>query len=180
MYHALVHCLLHRLGSCCGRSLTAVRWAGEYVAARRHCFFTWDERGPIPEVRVDEFKAVVHALCRLVGARVIAVTERSVTPNFHQAVLQWRQRDVAILCNSTLPLLAFAEPPVACGELIFCDHPELCSALASLGGYETFPAAELERSVSPTDLSHLDAVEREHASYWMPQRIGDLVFNWWD
>lgn len=143
-------------------------------------FFDWDARDPIPEVKGADFRGAVYAFARLTGGRVISLSERSVTPNFHRAIINLQRAEIALLCNGTYPILTFAVPPVTADHLVFSEHPDLVPVLTSVWSCEVMTPSDLERTVTPADLEALDHAEREQFSHWIPTRVGDVIFNWWD
>lgn len=143
-------------------------------------FFNSAQRGTNPEVTLSDFKAILYPAARAAGAEVGQVAERSVTPNFHQATLRLPDRDVVVLCNSVYPIVAFAESPVEPGTIVFTDAASLSAVFEAGGRCDVLRKAEAERRVHPSDLAALDPVEREQFEYWLPNRLGDVIFNWWD
>ncbi len=145
-------------------------------------FFNWDDRGPIPEFGIAEFKSIVHVMATPLGYTVSDVSERGVTPNFHSALLTNGDTAISILGHSTYPIFACSEPldPLSC-KIRFIDSDPLTQQLATL-----FPnvviatTAELDRNLTDTDLALLDTAEREQIKYWQPQTVGNAVFKWWD
>ena len=145
-------------------------------------FFNWDDRGPIPEFGIAEFKSIVYAVATPLGYTVSDISERDVTPNFHSALLTKGDTAVSILGHSTYPIFAFSEPlNLNSCEIRFVDSGPLTQQLADL-----FPnvaiatTAELDRNLTDTDLALLDTVERDQVKYWQPQTLGNAAFNWWD
>jgi hypothetical protein len=144
----------------------------------------WD-RGdePLTVTDVRAFRGHCHDAARRAGGRVVSVTRpnpEGLCRNFAVGVFALPAGEVAAVLNAHHPLVAFADPP-ADGEtsLRFRDCPELAAALGSFGVYRVASAAELEQPPTPAALGDLSEVEREQVAYWEPQRVGDVVFNWW-
>ena len=47
-------------------------------------------------------------------------------------------------------------------------------------GFRVVTADEMERNLTDGLMANLDTSERDQASYWTPQRVGEVVFNIWD
>ncbi|SDP91670.1 hypothetical protein SAMN05421507_12085 [Lentzea jiangxiensis] len=109
-----------------------------------------------------------------------------VTPNFHQGLIAYRERTVAVACTRDSAVLALAEPrtidfvdgAVESGPLTFVDAPELMAVLATL-----LPKS---RVLTPSELNGpFDATAWPHISsndirYWRPGTLGEALFNYWD
>jgi hypothetical protein len=68
----------------------------------------------VPEIR--EFRAVCHAVARRTGGSLVEFrVADGVTPSFHQGVIAYRDRTVAVVGDRALPLVAVAEPRVLRG-----------------------------------------------------------------
>ena len=145
-------------------------------------FFNGDDRGPISEFGIAEFKSIVYAVASPLGYAVSDVAERGVTPNFHSALLTNGDTKISILGHSTYPIFAFSEPlDLHSCEIRFIDSDPLTQQLAALfPNIAIVTTAELDRKLTVSDLALLDAVEREQIEYWQPQTVGNVAFNWWD
>jgi hypothetical protein len=74
------------------------------------------------------------------------------TPTFHQAIIAYPDRDVAVVCVRDAPLLALAAPRVIeftpardAGPLTFVDLPELAAALEVAPGFRLLTAGRSGR-----------------------------------
>jgi hypothetical protein len=84
------------------------------------------------------FRRVCYEAASRTGGTVIEFRiSIEVTPNFHQGILAYPHRTVAVVCVRDTPLLAIAAPRVIefapsreSGLLTFVDLPELAAALA--------------------------------------------------
>ena len=145
-------------------------------------FHSVDPR-PLPHVAPKVFKSICYAIARAVGMSVVKFKPCGPTPNFHLAVLKGRneKETIAIVCNATFPIVAFAEPPSE-GQcsLTFRDDERLAAAFRLQGGFEVASASDLSAAVRERELSELGPVEREEVRYWRPQTVGEIVFNWFD
>jgi len=106
------------------------------------------------------------------------------TPNFHQAIIAYADRTVAVVCVRDAPLLAIAGPRVIeftptreSGPLIFLDLPDLTAALTDAPGFRLLTTAELN---GPIDMVTWPRISRTDVRYWQPQTLGECLFNYWD
>lgn len=141
----------------------------------------WDVREQPPSATdVRAFRGHCYEAARRLGGRVLSVEEPG-HRNFTVGTLATTAGRVAVLLNAHFPIVGFADPPRT-GEVLFRFRD--CSALAEFlregGVYEVLTATELERRVTPDDLGGLSEAELAHVAYWRPQRVGDVIFNYWD
>ena len=139
---------------------------------------------PKVEVSAEQFATACHSAARSVGGRVheIRAAYEEITPNFHQAVLVLRDRPdrVRVVCNAHHPIVAFTALPAYDREtrLRFVDCPELAEALS--GEYSIVSGSDACAAVSAELIAELGEAELIQLRYWKPQRIGDVIFNYWD
>ena len=108
------------------------------------------------------------------------------TPNYHEAVvcLDRNQKRVRVVCNEFYPIIAFCRPRKAeqaaglCFELCYMDCPELTAQLCDR--FTVLTAVEAESGVTPELIGQLGEAELHEMNYWKPERIGDVIFNYWD
>jgi hypothetical protein len=102
-------------------------------------------------------------------------------PNFHQAVLSFPDgpEPMRVVCNAHHPIVAFATSPQE-GEmrLEFLDFPELARLLS--GEFTVLSGVDAAAPLSTELLANLGPAERTQIDYWNPERVGDVIFNWWD
>ncbi|ANZ36090.1 hypothetical protein BBK82_08425 [Lentzea guizhouensis] len=128
---------------------------------------------------VDEFRGLVHEAARRTGGQVAGLTAADcVTPNFHHAVIAYRDRTVAVLCSRDDGSVAVTEPvdPGGC-ELVFLDEPEL---LAVVRQFERFRALSQDDVERPFDHAAHPHVWVSDVRYWRPETTGQALFHWWD
>ncbi|MFD2472527.1 hypothetical protein [Amycolatopsis silviterrae] len=108
----------------------------------------------------------------------------TVTPNFWQAVVAYRDRTISVVAANDLPVLAIARPRSLdgasvqdSGPLEFVDEPELAAVLAETEQFRVLTPAELERSFAAEEWPH---ITRSDVAYWKPATIGEALFNYWD
>lgn len=106
------------------------------------------------------------------------------TPNFHQGVITYRGRHVAVVALRDSAVLAIAEPRgtesdgvIESGPLTFVEAPDLVTALSEQAGFGILTAAELTR---PFDAAAWPELEEADIRYWKPETVGDALFNYWD
>ncbi|MEV6237800.1 hypothetical protein [Lentzea sp. NPDC051838] len=112
------------------------------------------------------------------------------TPNFHQGVLTYRDRTVAVVGTRYYGRMALAEPrvieppngvgSVSCLPLEFLDDPDLVAVLTDLAAqtkYRVWAKAELD---GPFDASAWPEMSANDIRYWRPDTLGAALFNWWD
>lgn len=106
-----------------------------------------------------------------------------VTPNFHQGIIGYRERSVAVVLTRDTGVVAVAEPRDVtgpeqdAGPLTFVDLPELTGALTGEGRFTVLTAAELDR---PFMAAEWPALSADDVRYWKPASLGEALFNYWD
>ncbi len=138
---------------------------------------------------VSEFRGLVYEFARRTGGDVAEFRlARYDTPNFHQGVLTYRDRTVAVVGTRYFGRLALAEPrviefgegSVSARPLTFLDDPDLVAVLTELAprtGFRFFHLAELDGPLDPAAWPDMSAND---IRYWRPQTLGAALFNWWD
>jgi hypothetical protein len=135
-------------------------------------------------VPAKRFAAACHSAARQVGARVHHVRDAAerVTPNFHEAVVTWMDgvEDVRVLCNAHHPIVAFATPVDHEGDvrIEFVDCPQLARPLSA--EFRVLSKDGAAAGIPSNAVIRLGESELDQMRYWNPQRIGDLIFNFWD
>lgn len=139
---------------------------------------------PDEGVPVKRFTSACHVAAQQVAGRVQQVRPayERVTPNFHEALVTLRDRPemVRVLCNAHYPIIAFATPAAHEGDvyLEYTDCPELADALSP--EFSIITQQEACAGVVDELVAALGEAELHQMRYWRPQRIGDLIFNYWD
>jgi hypothetical protein len=140
----------------------------------------WDRRA---------FRRVCYEAVICTGGKVIELRiSDGVTPNFHQAIVAYRDRTVAVVCRRDAALLAIAlprdldfTPARESGPLTFIELPELAAALADagtrIGDFQILTTAELD---GPIDLERWPGISSRDLRYWQPASLGEALFNYWD
>ena len=129
---------------------------------------------------VRAFRGHCHEAARRLGGQVLSMEEPN-HRNFTVGTLATRAGRVAVLLNAQYPIVGFADPPMS-GEVLlrFRDGSALAEFFREFGVYEVLSASDLERRPTPDDLDGLSEAELAQVAYWRPQRVGDVVFNYWD
>jgi len=104
------------------------------------------------------------------------------TPNFHEAQVTLRDGTdtVRVLCNAHYPIVAFATPAAQEGDvrLQFVECPLLAESLGS--EFSLLSVQDAEAGVADELLLLLGEDELDQMLYWNPQRMGEVIFNYWD
>ena len=139
---------------------------------------------PEKGVLVQKFTAACHAAMRQAGGRVqhVRSARDHVISSFHEALVipRYSTDGIRVLCNAHYPIVAFATPAERDGDvrLEFIDCPEIADAMRS--EFTVVSKAEACAGVADELVGHLSDDELHQMQYWKPQRIGDVVFNYWD
>ncbi len=135
-----------------------------------------------PATSLRAFRTLCHSVARHLHGRVVAVTgcESRVTPNFHVAELRLRSGVYFVLCNAYHPWLAATAKYPTWMEEPFVDSAELCVAAESMSDFRFLQSAPLEHSLTLEALGALGPDELSQLLYWKPERLGDVIFNFWD
>ena len=139
---------------------------------------------PEEGVSVERFRSACQAAVRQAYGKLTQVraAHEHATTNFHEALVSLHdgKETVRVLCNAYFPIIAFTSPATREGDvrLRFLDCPELARSLSS--EFTVLSAQDAGAGVSPQVISQLGETELAQLKYWKPQRIGDVVFNYWD
>jgi hypothetical protein len=128
------------------------------------------------------FRSCCFTAARLVGGTVTSFDPSpQVARSYALAVLTLPGRTVAVVLNAYFPVVAFAEPPVE-GEVVlrFRDEPELAALFQQFGVYEVLEASCLDEPLIQEGIYKLGPEELKQAAYHRPDRVGDVIFNYWD
>jgi hypothetical protein len=131
------------------------------------------------------FRRVCHEAASRTGGTVTEFRiSTDVTPNFHQGIIAYPDRAIAVVCVRDTTLLALAAPRVIefaptreSGPLAFVDAPGLAAALAREPKFRLLTAAELN---GPIDMAQWPGISEHDIRYWQPRLLGEALFNYWD
>jgi hypothetical protein len=137
---------------------------------------------PLPTFAVQDFTTIGYAVARSLGATVI---HRDLHPHAARSysilILQAGHERWSLLGHAIHPIIASVAEAI--NEYVssrpFADLPSL-AAIAPDFGVTTYPAQFLNHAVDPRWLTNLAAVEMREIRGWKPQRMGDIIFNFWD
>jgi hypothetical protein len=106
------------------------------------------------------------------------------TPRFHQGIIAYADRTVAVACVRDTPLLAAAVPRVIeftpareSSPLTFVDLPDLAAALAQAADLRLLSANGLD---GPIHMAKRPRISPHDLRYWQPQTLGEALFHYWD
>lgn len=143
---------------------------------------TIPEFSAAPRAAIDAtmFRAYGHHAARIVGGKFIEDPDPDGYKNHAIGLVKVLDTTTRVLLHNEIPLLAFAahhRDDEGYGGYDFVDDPNLARAFGE--EFVIAPKLVLER---PTDLL---AIERawgkdRDLDYWVPKRIGDIFFNFWD
>lgn len=143
-------------------------------------FYSSDEQKP-PEIDVAKYKELCHRLARDKGAKLQEFSDSLYPANFYKALFHFGDEDICLVMNKHYPLLAFAKTADAV-KVEFIDYPDGTEAIS--GEFTVLSKDELETPVpkNPEELksSGLNKGEIKQIKYWKPDRLGEIVFNFWD
>jgi hypothetical protein len=131
------------------------------------------------------FRRVCHEAARRTGGEVTWFRiSNEPTPNFHQAIVVYPGRTVAVVRVRDTPLLAVAVPRVIAfaparesSPLTFVDLPDLAAALAESPEFRLLTVADLEGAI---DMASWPWISRDDLRHWQPNSLGEAIFNYWD
>jgi hypothetical protein len=139
---------------------------------------------PSPETDFRAFRSHCFEVARQINGRVLSVANLNSAGyyrNYFIGIMEIRSEIVCVVLNAHYPIAAFADPiPESEVHLRFRDSPELIQAFGVFGLYQIALAQELEAQPTPDALIRLSPTEQKQVEYWNPQRIGDIIFNFWD
>jgi hypothetical protein len=145
--------------------------------------FRGSRTAAIVGVDAKKFHSTCHAVARMLGGRA-SLHDAHLWPrtsSFDACLLRLPQYHLAVLINRHSPLLAFAETPTPGSfSLQFIDAPEVADSFRRLCDYQILNACSLNEPVSEICVNELAECELMQIRYWKPERVGDVVFNFWD
>jgi hypothetical protein len=136
--------------------------------------------GPLPRVDPRAVTALAHLVARLSGGRVGAISAPGATPNFFCAPITTAGEVVQILVNEIHPLVAAAFGSTM-GAMVFMNAPAyLERAVELMPPFRLLSDLDLDRPFAGRDGENLTLSEQGQLRYWQPERLGDVIFNYWD
>jgi hypothetical protein len=139
-----------------------------------------------PTIDEKQFKQICFSLISRNGGKVLDFKEPQVATNFFDVEAKVLNKHLHILLNVHYPYMAFAFD-VEFGKITFIDEPELFKQFSPF--YNVLDTKELnapvilrlgsKKSILQND-NELNSAELEQIAYWKPERIGEIIFNYWD
>lgn len=139
-----------------------------------------------PTIDEKQFKQICFSLISSNGGEVLDIKEPQVATNFFDVEAKIFNKHLHILLNVHYPFMAFAFD-VEYGKITFIDEPELFKQFSPF--YNVLNTKELnapvllrlgsKKSIVQND-NELNSDELEQIAYWKPERIGEIIFNYWD
>lgn len=125
------------------------------------------------------FRAACHAMARMVPRTALAACEApNGGCNHYRAWVDHEGQALMLLLNGAQGLLGFAHA-ITGYDYRFVDAPALAAAF--FGPHEPVAAALLEARIGLHDYERcFSGHELAEVRHWRPERVGEIVFNWWD
>lgn len=138
-----------------------------------------------PVTDLKAFRGVCYKAARQTDGEVAEFRiSNEPTPNFHQGIIAYSDRTVAVVRVRDAPLLAVALPRVIefaptreSGPLTFVDVPNLAAALAKAPEFRLLSGTELH---GPVDTVKWPQIGKRELRHWQPRSLGEALFNYWD
>lgn len=132
-----------------------------------------------PNVDEKQFKKLCFDIVSRSGGKVIDLTTPQSSANFYYAQVEILRNQFYILLNKHYPYLTFASA-VEFGDIKFIDHPFLYEQFSLF--YQVISTKELNNPVNHILMKNaeLNSAELEQVSYWKPETLGQIIFNYWD
>ncbi|SHF87487.1 hypothetical protein [Streptoalloteichus hindustanus] len=125
--------------------------------------------------------AVVHQVARETESRVLGQpTAPGPARNYYEIRVQLGDSDVIRLLLNVPTALVAAADDRAPGELATAFRPVPRGDLFRHAGLRVAEPSELERPLTHSQTRALSPAERQDIAYHRPDRVGDVVFNWFD
>ncbi|MFB6466788.1 hypothetical protein ACE38V_08170 [Cytobacillus sp. Hz8] len=136
-----------------------------------------------PMIDGKQYKQICFNVIKNNGGTVIEFKEPNEKTNFFCVEVNVLNKHFYILLNAHYPLLAFASV-VNFGEIDFYDEPhfkkEFSPFYSVLGTKELNEPIIINSDSKSTIQNELNSAELKQLTYWKPERIGDVIFNYWD
>lgn len=132
-----------------------------------------------PRVDWKPFKQLCFDVALRNGGKVKEFYMAQYPTTFHYAKVEISEDEFFILLNKHYPYLAFASL-VGFEGITFMDRQDLIEQLHF--SYFILEERELNEPFNQDVINHskLNAAELEQITYWKPETIGEVIFNYWD
>lgn len=132
---------------------------------------------PPPKVDGRLFKYLCFKFALHSGGKVIDFHEPRFPVNFYCIQIELGGNRFFILLNEHYPYLAFASE-VDFNNIKFIDQPGIYEHFAPF--YQIFSTDKLNVPFDQSMVETLYDAELEQISYWKPERVGEIIFTYWD
>ncbi|HWL26057.1 MAG TPA: hypothetical protein VNR38_20285 [Ureibacillus sp.] len=132
---------------------------------------------PPPSVEEKRFKDICYAVLLHHNGTVLSFHTQLGATNFYQVQVKVFNRLIYILLNAHYPIIAFATE-VKDSYILFTDESILSQGFSPY--YTVYSKEELSKTFSLNTEHSLNDAELQQIAYWKPEKIGDLLFNFWD
>ncbi|WP_428909904.1 hypothetical protein [Niallia sp. Krafla_26] len=141
-------------------------------------FYDSDANSP-PRVDGKQFKHLCFDFASRNCGKVLDFMAPQYPSNFYQAKVEILSSRFHILLNEHYPYLAFASV-LKFRKIKFIDRPPLNERFSSF--YKIMGKAELNAPFKQRHIkdAKLNRAELEQIAYWLPETIGQIIFNYWD
>lgn len=138
-----------------------------------------------PTIDVKQFKQICFSLISRNGGEILDFKEPQVATNIFDVKAKVFNNHLHILLNEHYPIMAFAID-VEYGKITFIDELELFKQFSSF--YNVLDTKELNEPVIlrlgskkgiVQNENELNSDELEQITYWKPERIGEIIYNYW-
>ncbi|MCM3693051.1 hypothetical protein [Neobacillus niacini] len=130
-----------------------------------------------PQIDGKLFKQLCYHLTACNGGKVLDGNLSHSSANFFKVQVEMFDFVFYILLNKHYPYLAFAAA-VDFGDIQFVDIPALSEQFSPF--YQVLDTLELRTPLEDKHKSGLNRAELQQISYWKPEKVGQIVFNFWD
>ncbi len=141
-------------------------------------FYSLEVESP-PQVDWKQFKQLCFQFAFQNGVRIIEFHMPKYPINFYYALVEMLGNRFYILLNEHYPYLAFSSA-VEYGNIKFIDRPDLNNRFSSY--YRILSKRELNTPFNQDNLnkSELNRAELDQITFWKPQTVGQVIFNYWN
>ncbi|MEH7501050.1 hypothetical protein V7152_03250 [Neobacillus drentensis] len=146
----------------------------------------YEKENEPPKMDGKQFKQVCFSLVTNNRGLVLNYNEPYGGTNFFDVEVKVFNKHFHVLLNAHYPFLAFASV-VNFKQINFVDEPQLFEQFSYF--YSVLETKELNEplfiKLSSIECilqndNELNSAELKQLIYWKPERIGDLIFNFWD
>jgi hypothetical protein len=139
--------------------------------------FCNSEANKPPQIDGKQFKQMCYHFAACNGGKVINFNLSHSSANFYYAQVEIFDLEFYILLNEHYPYLAFIAT-IESGDIQFVDIPVLSEQFSLY--YHVLDTMELGVPIKEKHKSGLNSAELQQISYWKPEKIGQVIFNFWD